>query len=277
MTQPPPPWRRERAVASSWISASSRQTFRARVAVLAVGARVALLTKLGMLKRVEPSAAAVRCYLTSEKFLDRLIISYDRSIVPGYAWIFPLGNQEYNVGCGVFYRTLKDKTINLRDMFARFIADFPLARALFQEKEEVTPLVGAPLRCSLSGTQVAGHGNIVAIGESIGATFPATGEGIGKAMETAELAVEAIDHSFRSGSLKPLQRLPHMVRSELMPLYRGYQIAERWLSYPWLNDLVARRVQQSKLLQRLVSGVIAETVDPRKIFSIRGIFKSLWK
>ncbi|MGE5645454.1 MAG: geranylgeranyl reductase family protein [Acidobacteriota bacterium] len=257
--------------------AGSGEPFRARVAVLATGSEVGLLSRLGMLKREQPSALALRCYVTSPVRLDRLVISYDRSITPGYAWIFPLGGDEYNVGCGVFYRKARHRQVNLREMFHRFLAEFPIAREIWKHACAITPLRGAPLRCSLTGARVLAGNRIVAIGETIGATFPLTGEGIGKAMETAELAANAIHSMLSTGSLRALKELPWRVRGELLPRYIGYEIGERWLSYPWLNDFIAWRVRHSPFLQRLIRGIVAETVDPRRLFSIHGMLESLWR
>jgi flavin-dependent dehydrogenase len=237
---------------------------------------VNLLGRLGMVNRITPSAAAVRCYLTSDVEIDRLIVSYDRSIAPGYAWIFPLGRGEYNVGCGVFFRRAKHRKINLKEMFHRFMSSFPAARELRRGLTASTPLLGAPLRCSLNGAHVVGKGKIVAIGEAIGATFPFTGEGVGKAMETAELAAKAIAACLKSGSLEELQCLPRRLAQDLLPRYRGYELAEKWLSHPWLNDLIAWRARRSKGLLDLIRGVITETVDPRCVFSVRGVLQSLW-
>jgi menaquinone-9 beta-reductase len=251
--------------------------FRARLGVLATGANVELLSRLKMVRRREPSAIAARQYITSTMQLDRLVVSYDRSITPGYAWIFPLGNNEYNVGCGVFYRKAHHRAVNLREMLNRFLAEFPLARQLVKCQTGATPLKGAPLRCSLVGSHVHGSGNILAIGESIGATFPLTGEGIGKAMETAELAADAIHSYLETGAQKHLRALSWRIRTELMPRYLGYEIGERWLTYPWLNDFIAWRVNRSALLQKVIRGIISETIDPRRLFSLSGILKSLWK
>lgn len=249
---------------------------RARFGVLATGASVNLLGKLGMLHRTAPSAAAVRCYMTSSVEIDRLIVSYDRSIAPGYAWIFPLGHGEYNVGCGVFYRRTGDRKIPLKEMFERFLDNFPAARELRKGLTARTPLLGAPLRCSLRGAGVVAKGRIIAIGESIGATFPFTGEGVGKAMETAEVAARAIAAALRTGSMEELHGLPGRLARELLPRYRGYELAEKWLSHPWLNDLIAWRAQRSQGLLELMRGVITETVDPRRVFSVRGLLQSLW-
>ena len=68
------------------------------VGMVATGAKVSLLKRLNMVSQDNPTAIAMRCYLKSSAQLDKLVISYDKSIIPGYAWIFPLGNGEYNMG-----------------------------------------------------------------------------------------------------------------------------------------------------------------------------------
>jgi menaquinone-9 beta-reductase len=254
----------------------SGRVCQARVGVIATGANVNLPQKLGLVQLWQASGLAIRCYVRSRRSLDRMVISYDRSITPGYAWIFPLGDHEYNVGCGIFYRgNARDRT-ELKDMFRKFTTKFPLARALLEDGEPISPLSGAFLRCGLKGACPTGANNLLAIGEAIGATFPATGEGIGKAMETAELAAEAIDETLRSGDGSRLRRFPARLE-ELRFRYLGYEAAERWLSMPWLVDLVARRARTSKFLQEAIAGIINETADPRTLFSLRGMIQAFWQ
>jgi geranylgeranyl reductase family protein len=247
---------------------------RSRIVFLATGANVQMPSKLGLVTEQGPSGVALRCYVRSPVPLDRLVVSYDRSIAPGYAWIFPLGNGEYNIGCGVSYRKQSSSPVNLRDAFTAFLTSFPLASEILRHAEAISPIRGAMLRCGLSGTRPYGPGNVLVLGESIGATFPFTGEGIGKAMETGEIAAEVAHDALISGDLSRLSEFPHRIERELKPKFLGYRIAENWFSRPWLNDFVARRIRSSRILQELVAGIVNETVDPREVFSLRGMLRS---
>lgn len=249
---------------------------RARIAIVSTGVDVSLLEPLGMVQRATPSAVAVRMYVKSLQPLDRMIVSYDRSIVPGYAWIFPMGHDEFNVGCGIFYGRQDRHHWNLRRMLDLFLREFPIAKALMSRSSFASPLRGATLRCGLEGTSLHGGGTILAVGETTGATFPFTGEGIGKAMETAELAGDIVDEALRHGDMSLLGRFPAVVNERLLPRYQGYRIAENWLSIPWLNDLVARRAQRSVFMRHAMEGIVNETEDPRTVFSLRGLLKSFW-
>ena len=247
---------------------------RSRIVFLATGANVEMPSKLGLVTQHRPSGVALRCYVRSPVLLDRLVVSYDRSMTPGYAWIFPLANGEFNIGCGVSYRNHSSSRVNLREAFKSFMTSFPLAADIMRHAEAISPIRGAMLRCGLSGTRPHGPGNVLVLGESIGATFPFTGEGIGKAMETGEIAAEVADEALTSGDLSRLSEFPERIERELKPKFLGYRIAENWFSRPWLNDFVARRIRSSRFLQELVAGIVNETVDPREVFSLRGILRS---
>jgi geranylgeranyl reductase family protein len=226
---------------------------RSRIVFLATGANVEMPSKLGLVTQHSPSAIALRCYVRSSVPLDRLVVSYDRSITPGYAWIFPLADGEFNIGCGVSYRRKRTSRVNLRETFKLFLVNFPLAAEIMRQAETISPIRGAMLRCGLSGTSACGPGNVLVLGESIGATFPFTGEGIGKAMETGEIAAEVAHDALASGDFSLLSQFPYRIEHELRPKFLGYRIAENWFSRPWLNDFVARRIRSSRLLQELLA------------------------
>lgn len=246
----------------------------ARVVLIATGADIALAKSVGLVSRPGHSAVAVRTYVHSTRALDRLVVSYDRSILPGYAWIFPMGGGVFNVGCGVFHARRGRAPANLRSMLDRFLAEFPIARELMDHATDRTPLRGAALRCGLSGAIAHREGTVLAIGETLGATFPFTGEGIGKAMETGEIAGAIVAEAITRGEIDRLAALPARLGEVLAPRYRGYEIAERWLSIPWLNDFVGWRARKSASLRRALEGILNETVDPEDVFSVRALVAS---
>jgi geranylgeranyl reductase family protein len=242
---------------------------RARIAVIATGANVSLLQALGMLHRSRASGMALRCYVKSSFELDHLLVSYQRSIAPGYAWVFPLGNNEYNIGCGVFYTRPRNSSVNLREVFSTFVAKSPVAKPLMQDAESVTPLRGARLRSGLEGAAFCNGESVVAIGETAGATYPFTGEGIGKAMETGAIAGQQVCKALQRGDFAPIHHLSRLFQEQLSPRYSGYTVAQRWLSRPWLSDLLAARISTSKRLRQTAANILSETADPRAVFSWR--------
>ncbi len=248
------------------------RTFSARVALLATGADVSLPGRAGLLEEPRPSAFAMRCYVRSPLDLDRLVIAYDRSALPGYAWVFPVGGGEFNVGCGVATRG-GVPPVNLKALFQKVTREFPLVRDLMAGAESSTPLKGAQLRCGLSGTRPLGQGPVVAAGEAIGATFPYTGEGIGKAMETAEMASGLIHEALLAGDESGLLSYPLRLERSLRRRYKAYEVAERWFSRPWLNDWVVRRAAGSARLRARLAEIFSERADPGSLFSPWGMVR----
>jgi len=143
--------------------------------------------------------------------------------------------------------------------------------------EVVSPIQGAALRCGLKDIGPIQKNNLIAIGETIGTTFPFTGEGVGKAMESGEIAAEIIHDALASGDMSCLSRYSSVLNSRIKPRYSGYIKAEKWLSHRWLNDFVARRISKSRFLQERVQEFMSETGDPRALFRVMSLLQSYWK
>lgn len=164
----------------------------------------------------------------------------------------------------------------------RLDLDAMIARGAAEAGGSVSAVRGARLRCGLEGSRLTvtngrgAGGRVLAIGEAIGTTYPFTGEGMGKAMESGELAAEAIHRALTEDRPDWLDEYPRRLREELAPHYRGYRVAQDWFSRPLLNDLLAWRARRSPFLQRKASQMVAEASDPREAFSLRGLLRSLW-
>lgn len=245
----------------------------ASIVLVATGADVRLLRQVAALETIEASAVAVRRHIRSAAALDHLIVSFDRSILPGYAWVFPLPCGEYNVGCGVVYAHTKTAPDLARRLDA-FLREFPVAREVLQSAGSVEPLRGAILRTGLTGVRRMHAPNVLAIGEAVGATLPLSGEGIGKAMETGERAAEVVAGALDRGDFAVVRELANYLTT-LRPLYDAYRTGESWLARPWLNDVVIRIVRRSPYARRAVADIIDETADPAAIFSLGGIARAL--
>ena len=250
----------------------------ARVLMVATGAPVGFARQLGLITRLRPSAIGLRCYVRSRMALDHIVGAYHRSTVPGYGWIFPLGEGVFNVGAVVFFGYHRGwRTINVRDAFGLFTRESPLARRLLAEGEMIAPLKGAMLRCGLAGSRLLGPGNVLAVGEAAGSTLPLLAEGVGKAMQTGQIAAEVAAEALAADDMTMLDAYPRRIDQELRPLYHGYRLAQWWITVPWLNDFMSRRVAHSERLSSMMAGMIQGTCDPRRVFSARTVMRSLWR
>ena len=105
---------------------------RARYVVVADGANSRFGRALGTARdRDQPMGMALRGYYTSpghdqpfiESHLD--IRDADGGVVPGYGWIFPLGDGRVNVGVGLLATDRRWKGLNTSTLMEHFVAYAP--------------------------------------------------------------------------------------------------------------------------------------------------------
>jgi menaquinone-9 beta-reductase len=252
--------------------------------VLATGAVPTALMAAGLCERRTPSGVAMRTYVRNPKMAGRITgleVLWHKKLSKGYGWIFPCPDGVYNIGVGLAHsHTAKGDDgreamaeVNLREMFERFCAVYPVAKELMSSGEQLGPLKGAPLRCSLEGARFSRPGLLVT-GEAAGATYAFTGEGIGKALETGILAAETISVA-RDTMMTDAQARAHYEAHlmELKPRFDLYERANGVNAYPWLADLVISRAKKSPRILRRMSAVLEEKGNPGNLISVRGILR----
>ncbi|GGG74095.1 oxidoreductase [Corynebacterium pelargi] len=111
----------------------------------------------------------------------------NRTIQPGYGWIFPLGNGRANVGCGALSTDKRPAKVNTKKLLHLY-ADQQREAWEFAKPQHVTSAL-LPMGGAVSG--VAGP-NWMLIGDSAACVNPLNGEGIDYGLETARMAVELL-------------------------------------------------------------------------------------
>jgi geranylgeranyl reductase family protein len=199
-------------------------TWRARLVVSAEGLSGRLAKSLGLVRREDrPLGVAVRRYVrtprTADDYLD---ISFDLSTegptaasMPGYGWIFGMGDGTANVGFGLL-DTRRSSGADPRGTLRRWLTTLPADWQLTEENA-VTPLRGAGLPMALHRQPAYSRGLLLA-GDAAGAVNPLNGEGISYAMETgrmaAETAADALDRREGLAREAVLRRYPARLRTE---------------------------------------------------------------
>jgi geranylgeranyl reductase family protein len=221
----------------------------APITILATGASSTMLAAFRVRRRSQPSAVALRGYYrTPNVDPSELVISYEAPVMPGYAWIFPMGNGEANVGVGVFL-TNGVTGENLRDLFDRFVERCPHARDAMRGSE------------------------------TLGTTYALSGEGIGKAMESGRLAAEAAASALALGrsDARTLSSYSVSLESAGFPeKFAQYDAAQRWVKHSAIVNLVTWRASRSPGLRAMLEALVREELAPDRIFSASGILRALW-
>ena len=172
------------------------QTVRARYVVAADGAASRFAGKAGVQRDPKrPLGVAARRYYRSSREQSTYFESWfdlweNEVILPGYGWIFPVGDGVLNVGAGLLNTTTYFKEISPRKMLDVFIRGLPEEWGITEENAE-GELLSGPLPMGMNRHPLAMPGMLL-VGDAGGVINPFTGEGIAYAVETAEMAAELI-------------------------------------------------------------------------------------
>lgn len=250
---------------------------RGRFTILAAGANLATLGTFGLAEPAKPDAVAGRAYFETPAGyageIDHLVIAYDRHRCPGYGWIFPAPGGRFNIGVGLFGSAAARG--GLHRFFEAFCRTFAPAVRLLEHASCIRSFRGAPIRSGLA-QPTFGRPGLLAAGESIAATYSATGEGVGKAMESGILAAEMVAQALRGE--RPADGLEQAYRAEFehrfLGRYRAYRIAQRWAASPMLLNVLTSRANAGRYVQGELEALVAErgAVD---LFSASGLLKAL--
>jgi menaquinone-9 beta-reductase len=200
--------------------------YRARVVVAADGNSSRLSVAMGLQKRDDrPMGVAVRTYYTSPRhdddYLEAWLDLWDgEKLLPGYGWIFGMGDGTSNVGLGLLNTSEAFGHIDYRMLLRRWLAGMPAEWGLTEENR-TQPVRGSALPMGFNRTPHYTRGLLLA-GDSGGMVNPFNGEGIGYALESGEIAGRVIIQALARPTATSTETVLRTYPRELKDAYGGY-------------------------------------------------------
>ncbi|HNJ98615.1 MAG TPA: geranylgeranyl reductase family protein, partial [Ilumatobacteraceae bacterium] len=234
----------------------------ARYVVVADGANSRFGRALGTFRTREwPYGTAIRTYWQTPKHADPWIESAldvkDRNgnPMPGYGWIFPVGDGTVNIGVGLLstFRDFKSvNTTHLLDAYAHQVA----------ERWEIDP--GNPEAKAKSGRIPMGGSvgpkagpSYLVVGDAAGSVNPFNGEGIDYAYETARMAAEVLHQALVGNDPAVLQTYPGLIDAEYGEYFKVARLFARVIGKPTLMRELTRVGMHSRTLMEWVLRIMA--------------------
>jgi geranylgeranyl reductase family protein len=225
--------------------------------IVADGARSTLGRVLGRQWHQETVyGVAIRGYLASPRSSEPWITSHlelrspTGEVLPGYGWIFPLGNGEVNIGVGALATSKRPANAALRPLMSHYTN---LRRDEWGFSGEPRAALSALLPMGGAVSGVAGP-NWMLIGDAAACVNPLNGEGIDYGLETGRLAAERLG----TGDLT------HAWPAELHRHYaRGFSVARRLgllLTIPHFLPTVGPIAMRSHFLMEVAVRVMGNLV-----------------
>ena len=250
--------------------------YKARMVIVAIGANIKLLLRMGLLKKAPQMMLCARAYFEGmAEVLDAAQCRFDGVPLPGYGWVFPLSNSSANVGVGFFRAGMTARWMpkTARTVFDTFTQTPPLQKIL-TGAHKVGPIKGYPLRLDFARSPTFAE-RILLVGEAAGLVNPVTGEGIDYALESGKMAADHIIGMFSANnlSIKSLAVYDRLLRERYQRLF---VLCDR-LRFLYLNPLVLNRVIRSVAhqddLMEMFMNIIIENEDAYEGLSPRTLSK----
>jgi geranylgeranyl reductase family protein len=244
---------------------------RARVVVAADGNSSRLSVALGLHKRDDrPLGVAVRSYYKSPRhnddYLEAWLDLWDgEKLLPGYGWIFGMGDGTSNVGLGLLNTSEAFGNIDYRVLLRKWLAGMPPEWGLTEENR-TQPVRGSALPMGFNRTPHYTRGLLLA-GDSGGMVNPFNGEGIAYAMEAGEIAartiVQALARPTAAGTETVLQTYPR----ELKVAYGGYYALGnsfvQMIGHPAFMRFATKHGVKRPYVMRFTMKLLGNLTEPR--------------
>ncbi len=250
-------------------------TFRAPLVVAADGVSSRLATALGRSPRPDrPMGVAVRTYFRSPLHDDPWMTSYlelwdgepgASNLMPGYGWIFALGDGTVNVGLGSVSSTNAATKVDYRGMFATWMANAP-AEWEFTAENQDGPVRGAALPMGFNRGPLYGNG-VMLVGDAAGMVSPFNGEGIAYALAAGRLAAQAAAQGIARGSAAGRERAFAAYQTRMKDDLGGYytlgRIFVKLIEHPQVMHICTRYGLPRPLVMRFTHKLLADCYEPR--------------
>ncbi|HET8642521.1 MAG TPA: geranylgeranyl reductase family protein [Pseudonocardiaceae bacterium] len=244
------------------------------VACDGVSARVAL--SAGIQRRDDrPMGVAVRRYYTSPRtnddFLESHLELWDRSdpgqpkLLPGYGWIFGMGDGTSNVGLGILSTSKAYGRTDYRALLKSWLDGTPQEWG-YRDENAVGKVGGAALPMGFNRTPHYRDG-LLLVGDAGGMVNPFNGEGIAYAMESAALAAECAVQALArpEGPLRELalRHYPVALRQAFGSYYRLGNAFSRLIGHPTIMRGATKYGMPRPTLMRFLLKLLANLYDTR--------------
>ena len=252
----------------------------ARYVIVADGANSRFGRALGTSRdRSRPMGLAIRGYYESPRHDEPWIESHldirdaSGTVLPGYGWIFPVGDGRVNVGVGLLSTSKRWKSVNTSHLMDSFAAYAPASWGIRPETSCGPPTGGKlPMAFSLSPTSGPSH---LVIGDAGGAINPFNGEGICYAYETGRMAAEAVGRALATGDTTALEDYPRRVRDEYELYYKVASAFVRIIGHPAAMRALVSTGMRSRTLMEWVLRIMANLLRPDEIGPAEAVYKAV--
>ncbi|MEN8112869.1 MAG: geranylgeranyl reductase family protein [Actinomycetota bacterium] len=234
---------------------------------------------LGAARRKDyPFGLAVRAYWESPNSKDGFIESQldirDRQgrAMPGYGWVFPMGDGTVNIGAGLVSTFKGWKDINTSQILDAYLAALPDYWQI--DSDPIARPIGGKLPMGFSVGPRSGR-NWVLVGDAAGAINPFNGEGIDYAYETGRLAAGFVADALANDEPSVLAGYDEALTVEYAAYHRVARIFLSAIGNPSVMRTLTTVGMRSRPLMEWVLKVMANLLEPEEAGMSEKVYQAI--
>ena len=249
------------------VSGGETERVRPEMVVIADGSLDRFGRQLGVTRRKDyPMGLAARGYYRSPRSADPFLESQldirddTGATMPGYGWVFPLGDGTVNVGVGLLSTFKRWKHVNTTRMMNDYVRHGAPEYWDLGEHSQITKPEGGKLTMSFSKGPLIGP-NWVVIGDAAGSINPWNGEGISYAYETGRLAARYVSEALAADDPTLLYRYRQHLEDEYGLYHKMARIFVKLIGNPSVMRTLAHVGLRNRPLMEWTLKVMANLLD----------------
>jgi geranylgeranyl reductase family protein len=250
-------------------------TYSAPIVVACDGVSSRLAVAMGLERRENrPMAVAVRAYYNTPRHDDEWMESWlelwdgapgQSNLLPGYGWIFGVGDGTANVGLGILNTSKAFQNADYKDLLTRWLANTPEEWG-FRDENMVGRIGSAALPMGFNRKPHYTRGMLL-VGDSGGMVNPFNGEGIDYALESGSTAADIIVQALARPEGPARERVLAGYAAALDAAYGGYftlgRLFAKMIGNPTFMKQATRYGLPRESLMRFMLKLMANLTDPR--------------
>jgi geranylgeranyl reductase family protein len=198
-------------------------------------------------------AVALRAYIEGLEEIPKQVEFYlYNQILPGYAWIFPVGKNRANIGLGMRLDQFRSKKQSLEDMLDTFL-NMPAIKKRLQPGWKLHDMATWQLNFGSQKHLKHVYDGAILVGDAAGFINPLTGGGIHNAIISAKLAARTVHEGLQQGDVSQtkLQIYEQRVHEAMWgSMKRSYQLQRSLMRFPLLIDFLVKRMKENSGLAK---------------------------
>ena len=205
-------------------------------------------------------------------FIELLFL---RELLPGYFWIFPSTGGQVNAGLGLMHNQVVSRKVNLNTLLEELIHTHPVLEPRFRNARATSRAEAHTLPLGSCTVSRSGERYLL-LGDAASLVDPFSGEGIGNAMASGEIAAAILLDCFRNNDLSAgaMKGYDARIERRFGQEFRTTTVMQRLARSPWLFNLVVDKARKNRAVSELLSSMFTNE-DLKKRLTRPGFYAGL--